>query len=873
MAVYITDNWHIRKECQDITNLRKQGNLDEAYTRGIDNIHSARKSDEVTDSTMNYAYSTLFWVCRDLANQQINVGDKASAVKYYNEMLVAYQSFGPDDIAEKSGLMPIAKRINPNIDKIQVAVSLAKEKKFTEACEEYAKHFAANELPQIFHEDYGWAIFNLLKEKGEIYSLNEKKRFLVNYLKLSNPRPSTLHSNILNLVTKLDFPYPNFMKFFEMWGFSNFALEDYQSSYFNGKELDPLIKRIIRRLAVLPDANLDEIILAFGQTQLKNAELLDYIRESYYWDIFTARDDKQKQKDLLLDYANKFGQYGASPFHSKVLESATFLYVDDYVKEFFFFFCKWGILNVSENDWKPVKKEDKVFDSTIQKTIDRLLDSLKSLSNNEVSSIIANNIIDDLKKLFDQAVVKYPNDWQLIRKEGLIFGRISEVFNHDSDLRTRAIDRYKTAIPHLSDWYMWKELAFIIVEDIELRQSLLCKALTLTNDENFIGAIRLEMATIFANKGMMAEAAKELKLYADFRIGKNLPTQYKELVNKVQTDPVPSNEKYYKTHCEVAEEFTYDQIVASEMIFIKYLKDDDKTRALLLSVDGKARAKTNINRIYNLKNAHSGDVFSCRLSEKEENPEFIAFNRFKSVKDKIQFTKDYNVITAKKLDKSFKDNIKVDYAFVDYINQEKKVTHVVNTKSDLLFIRNETRFKPNSTIKLYAIPEIILESRTKAERKYEIVDYIQCDKEEAILNFPRILGVVDHVNNERSLFHFVLGKGVSGIIKFSDTDIRPNVGESLYVTRYKTRNKENKIHVEVLKIEKTNDESKLINTITGNLTIRDGNSFGFIGDYYISPDLLKKYNLDEHYDYNKSNAQARIVFDGEKWKVFDLIIS
>ncbi len=201
------------------------------------------------------------------------------------------------------------------------------------------------------------------------------------------------------------------------------------------------------------------------------------------------------------------------------------------------------------------------------------------------------------------------------------------------------------------------------------------------------------------------------------------------------------------------------------------------------------------------------------------------------------------------------------------------MTHVVKTKSDLLFIRNETRFTPNITIKLYAIPEINLESRTKAERKYEIVDYIQCDKEEAILNFPRILGVVDHVNNERSLFHFVLGKGVSGIIKFSDTDIRPNVGESLYLTRYKTRNKENKIHVEVLKIEKTNDESKLINTITGNLTIRAGNSFGFIGDYYISPDLLRKYNLDEHYDYNKRDAQARIVFDGDKWKVFDLIIS
>jgi hypothetical protein len=871
MTVYITDNWYIRNECEAITNLRKQGNLDEAYTLGVNNIHCAKQNNEVSSSTISYAYSTFFWVCRDLAYRHLSTGDNNSAVKYYNEMLDAFQSFGPDEIAEKSGLLPIAKRINPNINKIQIASSLAKEKKYTEACDEYARHFSANELPQIFHEDYGWAIFNLIKEKGENYTLIEKKRLLVKYLKLSNPRPSTLHSNILNLVSKLDFPYTNFMKFFEMWGFSNFAPEDYQSSYFNGKEIDPLIKRIIKRLSVLPDANLDEIILAFGQTELKNAELLDCIRESHFWDIFKVRDNKHKQKELLFDYANKFGQFGASSFHSKILESATFLYIDDYAKEFFFFFCKWGILNISENDWKPVKKDDKVFDSIVQRTIDRLLESMKSLSNYELSSVITNNIINDLKILFYQAQTKYPNDWQLIRKEGLIFGRISEVYNHDSDLRMRAISLFKIAIPHLSDWYMWKELAFLIVDDIELRQSLLCKALTLANDENFIGAIRLEMANIFANKGMMAEAAKELQLYADYRIGKNLPVQYKELANKVQTEPTSSNENFYKSHCENAEEFTYDQITSTEMIFIKYLKDEDKTRALLLSSDGIKRAKTNINRVNNLKNAKSGDVYICRLSHKEIDPKHITFNKYLNESEKIKFTADYNIVTAKKSSTSFKDILKIDYAFVDYINLEKKITHIINTNSGLLFLRNETRFEIKSSMKLYAISEIVLNTSNKAERKYEIVDYIECDKEEAILNFPRILGAVDHVNNEKSLFHFVLGKGVSGIIKFSETDIRPNVGESLYITRYKTRNKENKIHVEVLKIEQTNEESKLIKTISGNLTIRDGNRFGFIGDYYVPIDILKKYNFDRYDNYDESNVQARIVFDGEKWKVFDLI--
>lgn len=169
--------------------------------------------------------------------------------------------------------------------------------------------------------------------------------------------------------------------------------------------------------------------------------------------------------------------------------------------------------------------------------------------------------------------------------------------------------------------------------------------------------------------------------------------------------------------------------------------------------------------------------------------------------------------------------------------------------------------------------------KVKEENKIFLCDVQKCTKDEAIEKFKCRIAAVDDVNNQRKLFHFVLGpKLVSGILHYDQTDLRPSVGDCIKIYYFvreindkKNLGKQKKL-VEVLKAEITNEiNNDLIKHISGYLELNykdwcdDGvPDFAFISDYYVHKTILEKYNITSN-----CHVNAKAIYAGDgRWKIY-----
>lgn len=178
----------------------------------------------------------------------------------------------------------------------------------------------------------------------------------------------------------------------------------------------------------------------------------------------------------------------------------------------------------------------------------------------------------------------------------------------------------------------------------------------------------------------------------------------------------------------------------------------------------------------------------------------------------------------------------------------------------------------------------------KTKKRYTLLQVEKSDLnyENFIEKASTALAVVDHVNQEKKLFHYYFNNEVEGIVKFSDTDLRPNVGDCLSIKYFMSlNNKSNKKEAQILKISTTSEtNTSLIKTVQGTIELKykhngrtldfdealdldlDINKpdFAFIEDYYVHCKILKKYKINSTRD-----IKAKVINERGRWSVIDLI--
>lgn len=177
----------------------------------------------------------------------------------------------------------------------------------------------------------------------------------------------------------------------------------------------------------------------------------------------------------------------------------------------------------------------------------------------------------------------------------------------------------------------------------------------------------------------------------------------------------------------------------------------------------------------------------------------------------------------------------------------------------------------------------------KAKDRYNVLLANKSDisYESFINKASTALAVVDHINQEKKLFHYYFNDAVEGIIRFSDTDLRPNVGDCLSIKYFMSFNsKSNKKEAQIVKVSATSEtNSSLIKTVEGTINLKYKHSgrtlefdealdsgldvakpdFAFIDDYYVHRKILNKYKINSNRD-----IKAKVINERGKWSVIDL---
>lgn len=872
MARYHNNGYYYEDDYQprpstEIYALRREGDLDGARQMAEELINSGEADYDV--------WKAYAWTLIDICKRCQQNGETQAAISFANYLVgLSKKRFEPkasvDEFAETlvRSIKSLSLSVNPYYAQIQEAKELSQNGNNDKAWEILSQLSKSGNLPVEAHESYGWVIYRYLKDHFKDMTSEQVRGQLRDYIVLKNERPSLLHSQILNFALNYSKEDENFKlpAFLRLWGPDNLRDEDYDDSVGkDGKTIASLMSRIARSVV---NYNQDAILEFVNLLPSRKEDFIDLLKEHFFWKIYHSTEGNVSSNtwSLFDQYVDFFPEAPASVSHSKVLSLAERVMKDENTYRFYGFFKKWNPEKLRTADWQEEKGENgESYKPLAIKSIKKAKESLSSLSKEQIGDL--QWLID----LYGVAVTKYPDDDWNIRSKALLHlqaGQREEAKTIYKDLCLRMGEKY----------YIWQEFANCW-EDNATKIALLCKAISLEKNEDFIGKIRLELARQLILAGELEGAAIELNLYKKHyaQMGWRVSAD----VNSLQAQcssigaAVGNNDALYAEFIPKAEDCAYADIPYSEFVLVdKWTNDEGKD--LMAFTDGDSvDFVINKKRFPILRKAHKGQVWRMKLHKEETVKTIPSTSRWIPAKKEVSVK--YTPLAIASSDINDWGGLPLGYGYVQHVNTEKKVYHIYSTDSILFFEHYDRQaFKSGDfvTFRQY-------KKRVKEENKIFICDIQNCADEQALDRFKsRIVGV-DDVNENKKLFHFVLGpKLISGILHYDQTELRPAVGDCIKIHYFvrKIDDKKNPGHqkkvVEVLKAETSDNVNEdIIKSFSGYLELkyREGYDngepdFAFVGDYYVHKSILRKYSIT-----SDCQVKGRAIYTGDgKWKVFEI---
>lgn len=843
---------------KQVTSLRKSGMLREAYDMAKADLEQEQSE---------WTYSAMFWVIRDYCKQYIANEQKAHAEECLEKMQSLLQNMNDFEGLAFKAVIALQKQLTPHWDIVGEMSELSKNGEVENSFETLWEIHKTDTLSHLLHEDFGWVIYRYLsKHSQEIGSYNTRK-VLYTYINLENERPSLLHSQFLSFAlnySKYDESF-KLLPFLKLWGPENLRTEDFNDSNVDGKSIPSLMSRIARSIVNYPWTEVQEFV---DLLPMRKEQFIDMLKEHFFWNIYHSMEEGVTVHtwELFDQYLDFFPDAPGSSPHSKVLGLAERVMKDNNMTRFYHFFHKWNPEKLRTEDWEEEKGGNgEIYKPLAIKSMNKAIDALETLSNDQIVDLCW------LIKLLDSAIEKYPNDDWLFRSKAILYMRAGQL--------NEAKDIYKNLCLKMGEkYYIWHELSHCC-DDNNICIALLCKALSLEKNEDYVGKIRLELAKLLIKCQKYENASVELNLYKKhysekgWRIDPEIDILLSQCLSV--TSRLQDNKNLYLDNIPIAEEYAYSDIPFVEVVLVDEWKND-KGKSMLTFVNADAIEFTvNKNRFQILKDCHIGQVWFFKLYKEEITHTIPSQYSWQPSKTEMQTKYIPLIATASEL--ADWQILPEKYGYVHYVNTEKKVYHIYSTES-ILFCEH---YKNQTLIKGDFVKFRQFQKKVKDDTKVFFKDIHKCERIEAITHFKKRIVAVDDVNAHRQLFHFVLGpKRISGILHYNQTELRPSVGDCISIRYFvrKIEDKYNPRHIkkvlEVVQCDTTDEiNQELFRLIEGLLEVkyRDGNEYGnpdfaFIGDFYVHKNILERYKIS-----SDCRVQAKVIYSGDdKWKVFEI---
>lgn len=844
--------FELRNEAKYLSGIEKLNKLNNAVDIAR-NLYSEEPNDE-------WIQKAFAWVLIDLCKQYITDKNLNQAGVCFKELnTIDFQGYEDDIIeSQKNYLRP---KIDTNYTEIQKAEELSKNGNNIEALAIFKNLISQNRLTEIHHESYGWVIYRYIKVEENNLSSVDVRTFLRDYMNLKNERPSMLHSMTLNFAlnyskTHIDFKFYNF---FILWNPDNLRYEDLHDGNKDGKGIPSLISRVCREFVnSKTEIKIEDFL---SKIALNKETVLDFFRETFFWNVFNAHKENKFSDlwSLFERYNANYSRYGQSKWHSEVLNLAERFMKENDEWRFLTFFKNWNPENLRTDDWKETKKEEHTYKPLATKAIKKAFETLKTQTTEQNLSWLI--------KPYETAIKLFPDDEWLLREKALLHFK-----NNELEL---AIKIYKQLVLELADkHYVWQEFSDCIISDNSLKIGMLSKALSLEKNEDFLGDIHLDLAKILIDENLLENALVELEAYRKHREikGWKLSAIFDELHKQARAvkQSLQDNRELYKKYIPFAENFAYADFDWTEVVLVDKWKDD-KGKERLAFTDGKTMEfAIGKNRFEVLKQSELGQIFKFKLHKQEIKKEVE--NRYSWLGKNIITEYKYIPLIAEKSEKQHWEILEDTFAFVDYINKDKNIIHAITTDNKEVFfpqLKSELQIGDFVIAKFY-------NKKIKDENRTELRQIDKIDKGSVISKFQTQIAIVDGVNEQKQLFHFVISSKLQGIVKFTETNLRPTEGEFIKLSFATKTDKDRKLRAKILSIELTEETNpNLRKDITGMLEVKFKNynydedfpDFAFIGDYYVPKYLLKENNIT-----TDCKVNARAIYAGDKWKVTEVQI-
>lgn len=247
-------------------------------------------------------------------------------------------------------------------------------------------------------------------------------------------------------------------------------------------------------------------------------------------------------------------------------------------------------------------------------------------------------------------------------------------------------------------YYLWSELANILLDNEDLSIGLLLKAKKLEKNEDFLGDVHLMLASLWLRKGYGAIADNELKTYATHRKDKgwNVSEYFNELQAKVTICETKTPYADFNSYINNAEDYVYGEFEWADFVITNKWTSENVERCCLY--DGK---ETHLNiktkKFPMLKNAKIGDIIQLKCNVIEEKQPNTSYNSW--INHTIKVKKAIPLI-ARKTEKEAWSILPVKYGVIDYVNENKRILHIITQSSDQVFSEyNKKSLSANSFIK------------------------------------------------------------------------------------------------------------------------------------------------------------------------------
>ena len=821
--------------CKEVTALRKSGRLEEALRMALEDFRLER--DE-------YSASALFWVYRDISLHEFGRKNTERANAFFQKAKELSEE--PElefDEYVQDAIPKMMRMLAPNYDIVEQASEQSKNGDVQGAYDKMKELLSHSILDDSLHESYVWIIFRYLNDKYKELGSIPCRRLLFEYMKLHNERPSLLHSNILNLASKISESYSdfNFLEFIKLWDAGNFMSSDFWITEYQGKEVAPLTSRLMERCFKM-GYGLEDVTKAFTvNSKIQETDILESFSKKWYFDIYRESvANGSGLLELFKSYCSAItGRTIQNQYHSKILKSMIWGLKQENKNDFLKLFDQWGAGNFTPSDWKKETTDDgKEYPSLAERAIAEYIEVLKATGRYSVAS-------EEFENLLKEAINNIAENEQ--------YKRHLAKLQFAKGKKEEACNLYKELLLSLNEYYIWGELSEII-EDKELSKSAICKALSCGASDDYLGNIHLRLAEILADEKDYAAAKTELQAYYYTYSSKQwrISDEYQRLLKSIPEGVVAleSNNEMYELKKQLIEDYIYSTIEDTEFVVAESYHNNKNQQRFLL-VNDSTSFSVNPKTYPELNHCHIGQTFLVKSYPSGNNGSQIT-----PLTIRLANTSDWNPLSEK-------------VGLVEYINESKQVYLVITDNSDQVFYRYEKQE--------YQIGDFIAfkqyKKDTKEGERIEIVCLRPIEKEEAVTHFRRRIIAVDDVNDKKQLFHFVFGpRLVSGIVHFDETTVRPSVGDCLEMYYCIRKNKEQKKIVVPLLITKTEEINQAcVKSVSGRLTITDradGSRFGFVDDYYVHNSILDKYGIE-----SDCRVEAKIVYTGDgKWKVFELSV-